>query len=77
MKIGLSPIGKMNAVCTLLINARTCWYDSVSSSYFIVDPPYIDEYFFLKKLLDRYGMQKNDTAKDSLTSYIIKNITIV
>lgn len=45
LKIGLSPIGKMYLVCTLLTNARTCLYGSMSSSYFGIDPPQLRDYF--------------------------------
>ena len=45
LKIGLSPIGKMYIVCTLLTNARTCMYGSQSTSYFGLDPPTVWEYF--------------------------------
>ena len=45
LKIGLSPIGKIYLVCTLLTNARTCLYNSVSSTYFGMDPPSLQDYF--------------------------------
>ncbi|XP_066914769.1 uncharacterized protein [Clytia hemisphaerica] len=45
LKIGLSPIGKMYIVCTLLTNARTCMYGSQTSSYFRIDPPTVWDYF--------------------------------
>ena len=46
LKIGLSPVGKMYIVCSLLTNSRTCLYGSMSSSYFDLAPPTIQEYFF-------------------------------
>ena len=45
LKIGLSPIGKMYAVCALLRNAVTCLYGSSTGSYFDVQPPTLQEYF--------------------------------
>ena len=39
LKIRLSAVGKMYIVCGLLTNARTCLYQSVTSSYFGLDPP--------------------------------------
>ena len=45
LKIGLSPIGKMYIVCSLLTNAHTCLYGSMSSMYFDLPPPTIYEYF--------------------------------
>ena len=44
LKIGFSPIGKMYFVCALLMNLRTCLYGSMSSSYFNIDPPTINQY---------------------------------
>ena len=34
LKIHLSAVGKMYVVCSLLTNARTCLYGSVTSNYF-------------------------------------------
>jgi len=45
LKIGLSPIGKMYLVCGLLHNARTILYESVTSKYFNVDRPSLENYF--------------------------------
>ena len=45
LKIGVSPLGKMYLVCALLTNARTCLYGSLSSDYFGLDPPMIQDYF--------------------------------
>ena len=44
LKIRLSPIGKMYIVCAFLMNFRTCLYRSMSSNYFSIDPPTINEY---------------------------------
>ena len=44
-KIGLSSIGKLYVVCALLRNALTCLYGSSTSSYFMLDPPTLEEYF--------------------------------
>ena len=45
LKVGLSSIGKMYIVCTLLKNARTCLYGSMTTEYFRIDPPVITNYF--------------------------------
>ena len=45
LKIRLSAVGKMYMVCALLTNARTCLYQSVTSSYFGLDPPKSEVYF--------------------------------
>ncbi|XP_048577691.1 uncharacterized protein LOC116607814 [Nematostella vectensis] len=45
LKIGLSPVGTMYAACALLRNAHTCLYSSMSSSFFDLEPPTIQEYF--------------------------------
>ena len=45
LKIGLSPVGVMYSVCTLLRNAPTCLYGSTTSTYFDVQPPTLDDYF--------------------------------
>ena len=45
LKIGLSPIGKMYAVCALLRNAVTRLYGSSTGLYFDVQPPTLQEYF--------------------------------
>ena len=44
LKLGLSPTGKMYLVCAFLMNIRTCMYHSMSSSYFNIDPPTVQEY---------------------------------
>ena len=45
MKVQLSAVGKMYIVCTLLQNARSCVYGSLSADYFGELPPTIEEYF--------------------------------
>ena len=45
LKIGLSSIGKLYVVCALLRNALTCLYGNSTSSYFMLDPPTLEEYF--------------------------------
>ena len=45
MKIGLSYIGKMYIVCALLRNAFTCLYGNLTSEYFGLSPPTLQEYF--------------------------------
>ena len=45
LKIGLSPFGTMYSACALLSNAHTCLYSSMSSSFFDLQPPTIQDYF--------------------------------
>ena len=45
LKVGLSAVGKMYKTCALLTNARTCYYKSLTSDYFGLDPPQINYYF--------------------------------
>ena len=45
LKIGLSAVGKMYLTCALMHNARTCIYGNITSSFFEVDPPSLEEYF--------------------------------
>ena len=45
LKIQLSAVGKMYAVCVLFQNARSCFYGSLTSDFFDCAPPCIDEYF--------------------------------
>ena len=45
LKIGLSPVGKMYIVCSLLRNAHICLYHSSTSEFFGIDPPAIKDYF--------------------------------
>ena len=44
-KIGLSSVGKTYIVCALLRNALTCLYGNVTSKYFDLSPPTLQEYF--------------------------------
>ena len=39
LKIGVSSVGKMYAVCALLRNAITCLYGNNASDYFGIEPP--------------------------------------
>jgi hypothetical protein len=45
LKLGLSAVGKIYSVCTILRNARTCLYGSNTGSYFGIEPPTLHEYF--------------------------------
>ena len=45
LKIGLSAVGKIYTVCTLLRNACTCLYGSNSGKFFAVEAPTLQEYF--------------------------------
>ena len=45
LKIGLSSVGKMYAVCALLRNAITCLYGNSTSDYFGIEPPTLEQYF--------------------------------
>ena len=45
LKIHLSAVGKMYIVCALLTNAHTCLYGSLTSKYFNLDPPSLNNYF--------------------------------
>ena len=45
LKIGLSQVGKMYIVCTILQNALTCMYGNLTSQFFNLDPPNLNEYF--------------------------------
>eukprot|EP00794_Sanderia_malayensis_P001370 gene1370-biopygen1120 len=45
LKIGLSSVGKIYSVCALLRNALTCLRGSITSEYFNVQPPALNEYF--------------------------------
>ena len=43
LKIGLSPVGKICAVCALLRNALTCLHGSTTTSFFGLVPPILQE----------------------------------
>ena len=45
LKLGLSPMGKVYLTCPLLANARTCCYGNLTSDYFMMEPPSLEEYF--------------------------------
>ena len=45
LKIGLSQVGKMYIVCSLLHNALTCLYGNTTSQFFDFDPPSVEDYF--------------------------------
>ena len=45
LKAHLSAVRKMYVCCVLIHNARTCLYQSTTSTYFQLDPPTLDEYF--------------------------------
>ena len=45
LKIGLSSIGKTYVVCALLRNALTCLYGNLTSEFFELDPPILQDYF--------------------------------
>lgn len=45
LKIGLSNVAKMHLVCAILRNALTCLYGNMTSEYFDLDPPTLQDYF--------------------------------
>ena len=45
LKLGLSAIEKIYLTSALLTNARTCLYGNVTSEYFDISPPTLEEYF--------------------------------
>ena len=45
LKVQLSAIGKLFKVCSIMQNARTCLYGSITSNTFGIDPPSLGEYF--------------------------------
>ena len=44
-KIGLSPVGKLYIICSLMQNAHTCLYSNQISDFFGIDLPTLVEYF--------------------------------
>ena len=44
-RIGMSPVGKVYIVCSILQNAHTCLYGNQISETFGIDPPTVREYF--------------------------------
>ena len=45
LKLNLSAVGKFYLTCALLTNARTCLYGNITSQYFEIDPPSLEDYF--------------------------------
>ena len=45
LKVKLSVSGKMYIVCAFLTNAHTCLYKSLTSTFFDLDAPIIEDYF--------------------------------
>ncbi|XP_046863425.1 uncharacterized protein LOC124457185 [Xenia sp. Carnegie-2017] len=45
LKIGLSSVGKAYIVCALLRNSLTCMYGNITSKFFQLDPPALENYF--------------------------------
>lgn len=45
LKIGLSQVGKMYIVCSILRNALTCLYSNTTADFFGLDPPSLNDYF--------------------------------
>ena len=45
LKINLSALGKMYLTCALLTNAKTCLYGNMTSQFFQMNPPTLEEYF--------------------------------
>ena len=45
LKIGLSQVGKMYVVCSIMQNALTCLYGNGTSQFFDFDPPSLEDYF--------------------------------
>ena len=44
-KIGLSQVGKMYIVCSILRNGLTCLYSNTTAVFFGLDPPSLNDYF--------------------------------
>ena len=45
MRIGLTAVGKIYCICTLLQNVRTCFYGNQVSEFFQLDPPLLEGQF--------------------------------
>ena len=45
LKIGLSQVGKMYIVCSILRNALTCLYSNTTADFIGLDPPSLNDYF--------------------------------
>ena len=57
LKVHRSAIGKMYIICSLLTNARTCLYGSLTSKYFNLDPQsliykYIYNYYYVSVITE-------------------------
>ena len=44
-RTGMSPVGKVYIVCSILQNAHTCLYDNLISETFELEQPSIRDYF--------------------------------
>ena len=44
-RIGMSPVGKVYIVCSILQNAHTCLYGNLISETFELEPSSIRDYF--------------------------------
>lgn len=45
LKIGLSAVAKMYVTCALFHNARACLHGTITSKFFDINPPAINDYF--------------------------------
>lgn len=45
LKIGLSQVGKIYIVCSILRNAITCLYSNTTADFFGLGPSSLNEYF--------------------------------
>ena len=45
LKINLSAVGKMYLTCALLTNTKTCLYGNMTSQFFQMNRPILEEYF--------------------------------
>ena len=44
-RIGMSPVGKVHIVCSILENAHTCFYGNLILETFELEPPSTRDYF--------------------------------
>ena len=44
LNIGMSAVGKQHIVCALLSNILTCLYGNITSDYFQLEPPTVQDY---------------------------------
>ena len=44
-EIGLSQVGKMYTVCSILRNGLSCLYSNTAADFFGLDPPSLNDYF--------------------------------